>query len=419
MEFFEKDFWIEINQSISKNRTRTLLTMLGVVIGIYIYILLSGMSQALNQGFEIQFESVSPNSIFITGGITSKPYSGYGVGRHIKLSLNDVDLIKRMPEVLVAVPKNVRGHFGTSPGFIKNGKKSGNYAVYGDYPDFTKIYPKVIFDGGRFINEMDINKKRAVCVIGERTKKELFEKKENPIGKYVNIDGLNFKVIGVHKLVNTGNQYDSDSDVFIPFTTYARKYNTGESVTWLILSSLKNVDVVALEEKIIQRLKNSHNVHPNDLKAFDSINLGKTYRKAKGFAKGILFLSLIVGFSTVVSGIIGIGNILLISINERKNEIGIKRALGATAAAIRNQIILEAITLILTAGFFGIVFGLITLKIIGVLIEGGELPIGTPTIDLIQIISVLLTMVIFGILIGLIPAQRAIRIKPIEAIQDV
>lgn len=419
IQLFDRDIWIEVFESIRKNKTRTVLTMLGVVIGIFIYIVLSGVAQGLNNGFQKQFESVSRNSIFVWAQNTSKPYAGFKVGRLVELKLSDVEILKkRVPEIMAVAPRNVKGLFGSSPSFIKRGLKSGNYPVYADFPDFTKIYPKKIYAGGRFINDEDIAKRREVCVIGERTQKELFEEDENPLGHYINIDGVNFQVVGIHKFINTGNSNDSDSDVFIPFTTYTTIYNTGNSVTWLNIAAYDDVDVVAVENNIKAILRKIHKVHPEDEKALGSINLGEVYKRSVGLSDGITFLSLIVGMATILAGVIGIGSILLISVHERRNELGIRRAMGAIPSEIRNQIILEALTLILVAGTIGVIAGAATLKLIAIFTQGGELPFGNPSVPIANIVGVLFLMVIFGILICLIPAQRAVSVRPIDALRE-
>ncbi len=418
-QIFDKDTWTEIFESIKKNRTRTVLTMLGVVIGLFIYIVLSGVAEGLGSGFEKQFESVSRNSMFVWAQNTSKPYAGFRAGRAIKLKLSDIEVLKKnVPEIMAVAPRNVRGLFGSSPSLIKQGLKSGRYSVYGDFPEFTMIYPKKIYNGGRFINHEDIAEAREVCVIGERTQKELFREGENPLGKYINIDNVNFQVVGIHKFMETGNYNDSDSDVFIPFTTYTRLYKTGNEVAWLNIAAHDHVDVVAVESQVKAVLRRIHKIHPEDEKALGSINLGEVYEKTSVFSNGIKLLSLIVGMSCILAGVIGIGSILLISVHERSNELCIRRALGATPSEIRNQIILEALVLILGAGTIGVVIGALTLKLVDMFTRGSELPFGSPSVPLVNIAGVLVIMVVFGILICLIPAQRAVSVRPIESLRE-
>ncbi|MEM9361225.1 MAG: ABC transporter permease [Bacteroidota bacterium] len=419
-QLLDRDTWDEIFQSIRKNRLRTFLTMIGVFIGIYIYIGLSGASKGLDNGFEKEFKNVARNSMFIWAQNTSKPYGGFKTGRRIQLKLSDAEALrKQVPEIMAIAPRNVRGIFGSSPGVIKRGTKSGNYSVFGDFPEFTKIATKKIYDGGRFINQDDIEQSRKVCVIGERTQTELFESEEDPLGGYVNIDGINFQVVGVHKFTG-GGPMDNNSDIFIPFTTYQKLYNTGDFVAWFTVAAYDSVDVVQVEQDVKAVLRNIHSVHPEDEKAIGSFNLGEIFKQIFGFANGLTFLSLIVGIATILAGVIGIGNILLISVKERTKELGVRRAMGATPSEVRNQIVLEALVLTLLAGVIGIIAGAGTLALIGNIVEnsGGDFPYTNPTVPIPYVLGSMILMLILGILIGLIPAQRAVSIRPIDALRE-
>jgi putative ABC transport system permease protein len=417
-QLFDGDTWREIFQSIKKNRLRTFLTMLGVFIGIYIYIGLSGASKGLDNGFEKEFETVAKNSMFIWAQTTSKPYAGFKTGRQIQLKLKDAEVLRQqIPEIETLAPRNVRGVFGSSPGVISRGLRTGNYSVFGDFPEFTKIATKKIYDGGRFINDEDIDKERKVCVIGERTQKELFETDENPIGQFIEIEDVNFQVVGVHKFAG-GGPFDNDSDIFIPFSTYRKLYNTGDNVAWFTVAASNDADVVKVESDIKATLRRIHKVDPTDEKAIGSFNLGEVFKKIFGFSNGLTFLSLIVGIATILAGVIGIGNILLISVKERTKELGVRRALGATPSDVRNQILIESLFLTLLAGIIGIIMGALTLKMIDVLTQNVEMPYTNPTVPIPYVIGSLLLMVVLGVLIGLIPAQRAVSIKPIDALRE-
>lgn len=417
-QLFDGNTWQEIFQSIRKNKLRTFLTMIGVFVGIYIYIGLSGASKGLDNGFERQFETIAKNSLFAWGQRTSIPYAGFKTGRQIQLKLNDVEVLyNRVPEIETIAPRNVKGIFGSSPGIITRGLKSGNYAVYGDFPAFANIATKKIYDGGRFINDEDIEQARKVCVIGERTQRELFEEDEDPIGGYIRIDNIYFQVVGVHKFT-PGGGFESDSDIFIPFATFKKLYNTGENVSWLTIAAYDDADVIKVEEDIKATLRSIHNVSPKDERAFGSFNLGEIFNKIMGFSSGMTFLSLIVGVACILAGIIGIGNILLISVKERTKELGVRRALGATPSEVRNQIIIEALVLTLLAGIIGIIFGALTLRIIDSFTQGGDFPYANPTVPVPYVIGSLLLMVILGVLIGMIPAQRAVSIRPIDALRE-
>lgn len=415
---FDRNTWQEIFGSISKNKTRTIITIVGVLWGIFIYIALSGAAKGMDNGFEKVFESVSMNSMFVWGQSTSMPYEGFKTGRPMQLKLGDVAKMQnRIPEINNIAPRITLGNFGSDPVFTVRGQKSGSYPVNGDYPVYTKIATKQIFDGGRFINDEDILQARKVCVIGERNLQELFEKDEDPIGQFIRIGDVYFQVVGVHKL-SQGVSFDNDNAIFIPFTTFQKLYNTGDNVDYFCIAAYDDVDVVQVEKDVKALLRNIHRVNPEDERAFGSFNLGEAFARVSGFAKGMTFLSLVVGIATILAGVIGIGNILLISVKERTKELGVRRALGATPAEVRNQIVLESVFLTMIAGVMGIILGAGVLSIINNLTKDLDFPYTNPTVPIPYVLGALLIMVVLGTLIGLIPAQRAVSIKPIDALRE-
>lgn len=417
---FDRDTWQEIFGSIQKNKVRTIITVVGVLWGIFIYIALSGAAKGLDNGFERQFENVAMNSMFVWAQSTSIPYDGFKTGRNPQLKIQDAQTLRNnIPNIQFIAPRNAKGVFDGSAGSqIVRGSKSGTYAIYGDFPEYTKIATKKIYDGGRFINQADIDKQRKVCVIGERTQKELFEKDENVVGKFIRIDNIYFQVIGVHKYIQGGG-FESDGDVFIPFSTFKKLYNTGDNVDWFTIAAYDDADVIEVEERVKQTLKRIHRVSPKDERAFGSFNLGEIFGKIMGFAKGMTFLSLVVGIATIIAGVIGIGNILLISVKERTKELGIRRALGATPGEVKAQIILESVFLTFVAGVFGIVLGAFVLSGIDMATASLEdFPYTNPTVPISFISGALIIMITLGTLIGIIPAQRAVSIKPIDALRE-
>ena len=418
-ELFSIDTWQEIFGSIQKNRTRTIITMIGVLWGIFIYITLAGAAKGLDNGFEKAFASISSNSLFIWGQYTTLPYAGYKARRGIQLKTSDVAIIKkRVPEIEFIAPRNVRGVFGSAGGNIVRGSKSGTYAIYGEYPEYIKIATTKVFDGGRFINQGDMDQSRKVCVIGERTLEELFEEDEDPIGEYIAINNISFKVIGVHKFVQGGG-FGDDGDIYIPFATFKKIFNTGDAVSFFMIAADENIDGVQVEKDIKATLKQIHKVDPNDERAIGGFNLGEVFRKTMNFANGLTFLSLVVGIATILAGIIGIGNILLISVKERTKEIGIRRALGATPSEIRSQIILESVFLTILAGIIGIILGALVLYgINAATVDMTDFPYTNPTVPIPYVLGALALMITLGTLIGIIPAQKAVSVKPIDALRE-
>ena len=417
---FDRDTWQEIFGSIRKNKVRTIITVIGVLWGIFIYIALSGAAKGLDNGFERQFENVAMNSMFVWAQRTSIPYEGFKTGRNPQLKIQDVQALRNnIPAIQFIAPRNAKGVFDGSGGSqIVRGSKSGTYSIYGDFPEYTKIATKKIYDGGRFVNQADIDEERKVCVIGERTQKELFDEGEQPVGQYIRVDDIYFQVIGVHKYIQGGG-FESDGDVFIPFSTYKKLYNTGDNVDWFTIAAFDDADVLAVEEQVKQTLKRIHRVSPKDERAFGSFNLGELFGRIMGFSQGMTFLSLIVGIATIIAGVIGIGNILLISVKERTKELGIRRALGATPSEVRIQIILESVFLTFVAGAFGIILGAFVLSGIDAATANmTDFPYTNPTVPISFVLGALAIMVTLGTLIGLIPAQRAVSIKPIDALRE-
>ena len=416
---FDYDTWQEIFSSISKNKTRTIVTIIGVLWGIFIYITLSGSAKGLDNGFDREFQDMAMNSMFVWPQSTSIPYAGFKIGRSPRLTIQNVKTLKQqVPEIQFIAPRNARGVRSGPPASVVYGDISRTYNIYGDYPEYTEISTKKIYKGGRFINNSDITNKRKVCVIGERTKKELFEKDDNPVGKFIRIDNVYFQVVGVHKY-NPGGGFETSGDIFIPFETFRNLYNTGDKVNWFVIAAYDNADVVAVEKKVKKALKRIHNVSPDDERAFGSFNLGELFNRIKGFADGMTFLSLVVGMATIIAGVIGIGNILLISVKERTKELGVRRALGATPAEVRIQIVLESIFLTLIAGVLGIILGAVALATINFFTQDlTDFPYTNPTVPTPLVLGALLIMTVMGTLIGLIPAQRAVSIKPIDALRE-
>jgi putative ABC transport system permease protein len=333
--------------------------------------------------------------------------------------LGDADILKkRVKGIKFIAPRNVAGVFGSAGGNIVRGNKTGTYAIYGEFPEYIKIATAKIFDGGRFINNSDIEKERKVCVIGERTLAELFEEGEDPIGKFISINKLNFRVVGVHKFVQGGG-FGDDGDIYIPFATFKKIFNTGDNVNFFMIAANDNIDGVEVEKNIKATLKQIHNIDPNDERAIGGFNLGEVFKKTMNFANGLTFLSLVVGIATILAGIIGIGNILLISVKERTKEIGIRRALGATPSEVRSQIILESVFLTILAGIIGIILGALVLYAINAAtVDMTDFPYTNPTVPIPYVLGALALMIVLGTLIGIIPAQKAVSIKPIDALRE-
>ena len=418
-KIFDRDTWDEIFESISKNRTRTIITSIGVFWGIFIYIALAGSATGLENGFDDAFSGLSKNSMGVWVQRTSIPYKGFEEGRYPVFKLNDVDYLKnRVPEIEYIAPGLQAGAFSGSPPLVVRGLKSDNFNVFGNFPVYAKISVINIFDGGRYINDDDIKYERKVAVIGEGTQERLFNVGEDPIGKYIRINDVNFKVVGVTKFAEGGG-FGSDSDITIPYTTFAKMYNRGDQFGFMFISGYEYVNPNYLEETVLNTLRVMKTVSPEDDRAFGTFNIGSLFESIIKFTRGMVFLSLVVGIATIFAGVIGIGNIMLIAVKERTNELGIRRALGATPGEVKVQIVLESVFLTIVAGIIGITVGAFLLFVINIGTSGLEdFPFTNPTVPLAIVFGAFITMITLGTLIGLIPAERAVSIKPIEALRE-
>lgn len=419
-KIFDKDTWDEIFESISKNRTRTIITTIGVFWGIFIYIALAGSATGLENGFDEAFSGLSKNSMGVWVQSTSVPYKGFEEGRRFPFKLSDVDYLKdRVPEIEYISPGLQAGAFSGSPPLVVRGTKSDNFNLFGNFPTQAKISVIKIYDGGRFINDEDIKYERKVAIIGEGAQERLFNQGEDPIGKYIIINDVNFKVVGVEKFAEGFGGFGSDSDITIPYSTFAKMYNRGDKFGWMFISGYDYINPKYLEETVIDNLKVLKTVAPEDDRAFGTFNIGSLFESIVKFSSGMIFLSLVVGIATIFAGVIGIGNIMLIAVKERTNELGIRRALGAKPGEVKIQIVLEAVFLTILAGIIGVIVGAFLLFIINIGTANLEdFPFRNPTVPLAIVLGAFLTMVTLGTLIGLIPAERAVSIKPIEALRE-
>ncbi len=414
---FDRDSWQEIFDSIKKSKLRTAITVIGVMWGIFLFITLLGASRGMENGFNRAFSDRATNSIFLWGQRTGIPYKGFQRGKRIRLKIQDAEAIKRqIPEIAFVAPRNVSGVFGGAPAQVKRKTTMKTYKIFGDYPILDKV-SKVKLVDGRFLNLNDINSARKVAVIGEKVVDDLFEKGDKIIGDYVEVNGSFFEVIGIYRQ-NQGMGFEGDDSIYIPFSTYRKIYNTGDNIGWMVIAGYNDVDIVEVEKNVKSVLKRRHNVDPDDERAFGSFNLGEMIGRIMGFVKGIKFLTWFVGIATLIAGVIAIGSILLITVKERTNEIGIRRAIGATPKAIRSQIILESVFLTLLAGILGIIFAGGVLMIINAATQDTDFPFANPTVNIPIAFGAVLVLVISGSLIGMIPAQRAINIRPIEALSE-
>jgi len=385
--------------------------MVGVWWGILLLIALLGAAKGMENSFNRIFGDFATNSVFVWGQSTSMPFKGFQEGKRVRLKLSHVDKIKDNIEgIEFVVPRN------RNQALVVRNFLSGNFSVNGDYPLLDQIQKKKMIEG-RFINQNDINLNKKVAVISEDIYKQLFEKDENPIGAYVQMNSINFTIIGVFQ--NGNVNMGPSSDVHIPFTTFQQIYNQGDNIGWMVITGKPEYNIKQIEADTKLLLRNLNKIHPRDKRAFGSFNLGKEFAKVTGFLTGMQFLTWFVGIATLIAGVFAIGNILLITVKERTKEIGVRRALGATPFEIKRQIVVEAVFLTIMSGLLGIISGgWILIFIDRAWGQGDDATLVNASVSISVVFIALIILVILGTLIGLIPAFKATSVKPIEALRE-
>lgn len=412
-QLVDADAWGEVYSSLRKNKLRTILTMIGVGWGMFLFVTLLGLTRGMQNGFDRNLADAATNSLFVWGEQTTIPYKGFQKGRTIELKMSDVKQIKaKFPQITLIAPRNFQ-----SEAIISFGPKYNFFTVSGDYPDQNRMFGKDIIKG-RFINEDDIKDETKVCVIGIEIADEFFGKDANPLGETLRISDSYYTIVGVYN--KPSSPVEAEDGIYIPFTTFQKVYNQGEDIKYLSLSIPDNYDIVAFEKQLKSYLKELKNISPDDNQGIGGFNLGEMLGKVMTFVKGMQFLAIIVGAMTLFSGVIAISSILLITVSERTKEFGIRRALGAVPAQIMGQILLESVVLTLIAGLSGIVCSTFVLFFLNefVVPNNDSIPIYNASVDLFTLFSALAIMIVMATFAGLMPAQRAILIKPIDALRD-
>jgi putative ABC transport system permease protein len=417
---FDYDKWQEIFATIKKNKLRTFLTMFGVFWGIFMLMILLGSGNGLENGVRRDFSGWATNGGFMWGNRTTMAYMGFKPGRYIRFDNEDVIAMRQSVKGLDKLaPRNSLGSWRGGNN-VYRGNKSGPFNVYGDYPDYQFIQI-VDITLGRHLNEFDLRERRKVAVIGQEVVNVLFEKGEYPVGEYIKINGVFFKVIGVFKSKRNDEMATRDMQtVYIPFSTFQQAFNYGNSVGWFAFSARDGVAVSQVESEMKELLMNRHDIHPEDAAAIGSNNLEEEFGKIIGLFFGISLFNWIVGIGTLVAGVIGVSNIMLIIVKERTKEIGIRKSIGATPLSIVSLIMQESIFLTAIAGYIGLLAGTLLLETVNYAMEKLDMQSGMfthPGVDFRIAITAFGILMFCGALAGMIPARKAASISPIEAIR--
>lgn len=410
----DRDTFREILDSLLRNRSRSLLTGFGVFWGVFMLMILSGGGNGFRELLEKNFEGFAHNTCIVFPSETTKPYKGFQKGRTWNMTVKDVDRLRNLVPELETISPLV-SLWGKS---IAHGDHLMTASVKGVRPDYSNIEtPKLVY--GRYINQMDLQDTKKVCVLGKKVYKTLFPEGGDPCGQQVVMDGVYYQVVGVD--YNEGNinvNGRADESVTIPQTTMSRTYNFGNDIQLLCFTAKEGVQMADILPKVRGVIARGHYVHPDDEQAMFMINTQVLFGIIDNLFKGINFLVWLIGLGTLLAGAIGVSNIMMVSVKERTTEIGIRRAIGATPKQILWQIIAESIVLTLVAGMMGIVASVLVLAGLELgMTEDGILKATFQVSFGVALLAALLLSVL-GSLAGLAPSLRAMAIKPVDAMRD-
>ncbi len=416
---FNRDRWKEILEVLTGNWFRTILTAFGVFWGILILIILLAAGKGLENGIKADFGDIATNTMFMWSRTTTKEYNGLPKGRAYTFKVEDVAAIREaIPDLRFISPRNQLGNFREGHNVIR-GIKTGAFNVYGDYPDIIKQDPMTL-TAGRFLNQNDILEKRKVAIIGNAVKASLYDIGEEIIGTYIKIQGVSFMVIGAYKKKsNDGDGEEGQKEIFIPFTSFSQAFNRGNDVGWMAITARDGSSITSLKDKIIEVVKQNRKIHPEDDRAVGYFDLYEQYNRVESLFGAMRLIAYFVGILVLLSGIIGVSNIMLIVVKERIKEIGIRRALGEDPWSIQKQILMESLFLTLISGMSGIAFGALFIYAVNALLDANG-PVDmfiNPSVSLGVVMGALVILMISGLLAGFIPARSAIRVKPIDALR--
>jgi putative ABC transport system permease protein len=407
---FNRDRWIEIFQTIRKNKLRTFLSGFTVALGIFIFVVLVGFGNGLKNTFQELFLDDATNTIFLFAGKTSKPYKGFKSNRRIEWDNSDLeDIKKNFPMFLDYItPRTTRSKL------VKYKSESNNYTIRAVSPGH-QFAEKTIIMNGRYLNQDDINNKTKNIVIGRLVANDLF-KGEDPIGKFVDMSGTAWRVIGVFQDDGGDNE---ERFIYLPYTTLQLTELNNDKIGQIIVAftpTMGHAGAMAFQTSLTRFLKDKKNIAPDDDNAIFVRNVADQLKQNQQFATVLQYIFGFVALGTLIAGIIGIGNIMVFVVKERTKELGIRKALGATPKAVINMILHEAVFITTIAGYIGLILGIFLLSTVKDSLE--DFFIKNPYIDLGTGIFATVILILFGAIAGYIPARHAAKIKPIVALRD-
>ena len=418
MHFFDIDRWNEIWQTISRNRKRSIMTALGVFWGIFMLTVMLGAGSGLGRLFRAQLGGMSTNTVLLQSSPTSVPYKGMPKGRWWNMDNDDVKAVSKLREVLYT-----SGIIWGSEMACTHGERKGDYQLMGYMPDYQQINPQKILYG-RYLNDIDIAQKRKVCVIGTQIQKDLFPGQPDPTGEVIQVGGSYFTVVGVLRRESSAMSFsDIERTIVVPISLAQQMFGYGRTIHMLAVAGSETTPSEQVARSVRETVYARHLSAPEDEKATCAMSTGEMFDKVMALFHGIALLTWIVGLGTLLAGIVGVSNIMLVLVKERTQEIGIRRAIGAPPAAIISQILSESFVLTFIAGVLGLAaaVGVLSLadsiyyQTVTVAQEGAavswQVSFGTGMLALFILVA-------GSLLAGVIPATRALKIKAVDAIRE-
>ena len=411
---FDRENWGEVLESIGKNKLRAALTGISVFTGIFMLIILLGAGRGLRNGFEYGFRNQSVNTIHVGGGVTSKPWKGLLPNRRVILENADMAALRLGVREL----EHSSGEYAIWRGesVLNFGDRYGNYSIRGIEPDYFYVESQII-EAGRYINEPDQQQGRKVIVIANDAREKLFGEAD-PLHQWVQVNGIPFEVVGVYRFEQTQGQ-NQRSKVFIPLSTVQRVFGAEQYIDdfHFTLGNATLDESKRAASRVKSILAARHNFDPTDPQAIWVENSLENYATFSGVFGAISTFIWVMGIGTIIAGIMGVSNIMLIVVQERTREIGVRKALGATPRSVMGQVMMESLVVTAIAGYGGLVLGIASLEAISTWLPGGPM-FRNPEVDLGIAVQALVLLIVTGTLAGLMPARRAARIRPIEALRD-
>ncbi|RRD02453.1 ABC transporter permease [Prevotella sp. OH937_COT-195] len=411
---FDIDRHREILDTITRNKSRSLLTGFGVFWGIFMLVALLGGGNGLREILSNNFDGFATNSAMIWAQRTTKPYNGLRKGRSWSMNYNDVIRLREQVSGLEEVQPMISEWGRTAT----NGDKRSIITMKGLLAGYQNVeQPKMRY--GRYINEMDIKKSRKVCVIGKKVYKEMFAGGGDPCGKRICIDNIYYSVVGVdYSSSNININGSGDQSVSVPLPMMQQAYNKGDTVHIIAVTARRGVAMSDITDEIRSVIASPHHIDPNDDKGISIFNSEVMFGMMDNLFSGVNFMIMLVGIGTLLAGIIGVSNIMMVTVKERTTEIGIRRAIGATPTNILSQIMTESMLLTTVAGMTGILFSVLILELLELANTTDGILVAKFQIGFWSAVAALALLSILGMAAGLAPALRAMKIKPVDAMRD-